>query len=594
MAKARIRRLNDPEAVGEAAADEFARCAEKAIAERGLFRVVLSGGSTLRRMLEILARSPHRESIAWSGVHFLWGDEGAVPPDHPDSNYRMACESLLDELGLPSVQVHRLAGESDDLDDAAHAYQRAIAQACDTDPEGDPPALDLVFLGIGEDGHTASLFPHTSALSPSRRWVVSNFVPRLDAPRLTLTLRILNAARHVVFLATGEEKAEVLSAIVEGPFVPDEYPAQLVDPEQGELCWLVDRAAARGLAGCEAEDDHSAGSMRSILAGDIGGTKTVLGLYEETDAGLTLRCEGVFASADYTSLETIIERFLRDSATSDGGAVQVDSACLGVAGAVIDGTADLTNLSWRVSEEKLSSHHQIPHVKLQNDLEACAYGMLELEAHELDVLQAGEHAGRRGNIAVIAAGTGLGQAMLIWDGEKHVAIATEGGHGGFAPRDDEEIGLLQFLQREFGSHVSYERVLSGPGLYNLYRYLREVSGVVEPVWLYERLQNEDPSGVISEVGNDGLDPVCTRAAQRFASIYGSEAGNMALRCMALGGVMIGGGIAPKMLPVLKNGSFLESFTNKGRFSEVLRGIEVSVALDPRTPLRGAAEVARRL
>ena len=576
------------------AAEEFARCAKAAICRRGRFNVVLSGGSTPRRMLERLAAPPFRDEVDWAAVAFFWGDERTVSPDHSDSNYRMAAQALLGSLELAPTQIHRMQGEREDLDEAARDYQAEIAHVCGVDPDGEPPSLDLVFLGMGGDGHTASLFPHTIALESTRRWVVSNFIPKLSAARLTMTPTLLNAAARVVFLITGDEKAEALTAVLEGPHAPEEYPSQLIAPEPGELLWAVDRAASAELVVSEGEGGHPStalmgtgeSSSRTILAGDVGGTKTVVALYSAAEGRVELQRETVFASASYSSLDEVLEEF-----RAAEPAAPVDAACFGVAGAVVDGHTTLTNLEWTIDEGALARSQNIPRVFLLNDLEAMAYGMLGLADDEREVLNPARDPERRGNIAVIAAGTGLGQAMLIWDGERHRAVATEGGHGNFGPRDEDEIELLRFLQRSYGSHVSYEHVVSGPGLSNIYRFLRSRSADPEPTWLADAIRLEDPSAAVGRVGVEGGDPVCVRAVEMFASIYGAEAGNLALRCVAIGGVMIGGGIAPKLLPVLRRGTFLESLFDKGHFAELLRGIEVSVALDPRTPLRGSAAYA---
>jgi len=329
---------------------------------------------------------------------------------------------------------------------------------------------------------------------------------------------------------------------------------------------------------------------RTILAGDVGGTKTVVALYHSIDRQLELKHEEIFKSAAHDSLEEVLEEFWKQTPREE-----IDAACFGVAGAVLDGVAKLTNLSWRIDAAKLRQDCELPSVHLLNDLEAMAYGMLNQGEGELIVLNPGENVSRDGNIAVIAAGTGLGEAMLIWDGERHRAVATEGGHGNFAPRSEEEILLLRFLQEEHGDYVSYEDILSGPGLFKIYRFLRQQSGEPEHAWLAERLQREDPSGVIGSVGVEDQDPVCARVVEMFASIYGSEAGNMALRCLAKGGVMVGGGIAPRLLPVLSRGGpggFVESFCDKGKFSDRMRRTRIVVATNPRTPLQGAAEFAR--
>ncbi len=325
-----------------------------------------------------------------------------------------------------------------------------------------------------------------------------------------------------------------------------------------------------------------------ILAGDIGGTKTVIALFESSAEGLRPVREEVFASREYPSLEAILTKFLE--AGQGGHAVRL--ACFGMAGPVLEGRAKITNLPWQMDESTLARAIGASSVKLLNDLEATAYGMLYLAPRDFQTLSEGT--ARKGNIAVIAAGTGLGEAILFWDGKQHRAIASEGGHADFAPRGDEEMALLGYLHRKHGEHVSYERVLSGPGLLDLYRFLRESTAQPEPRWLAESLEQGDPSAVVTETGITGKDPVCARAVEIFCSIYGAEAGNLALKCLALGGVLVGGGIAPKMLPVLTQDHFMRGFTAKGRYADLLRGLPVKIALNPRAALLGAAHYARGL
>lgn len=326
-----------------------------------------------------------------------------------------------------------------------------------------------------------------------------------------------------------------------------------------------------------------------ILAGDIGGTKTVLALFEETDGGLRQLRDATFGSTEHSSLEDILVQFLREEPR-----LPLRAGCFGVAGAVLEGKCVATNLPWILEESALASAIGAPRVKLLNDVEAAAYGMLHLQPDELQVLNPGAQSERRGNVVLIAAGTGLGEAILYWDGERFHPIASEGGHVDFAPRTDQETVLLQYLRSRFDGHVSYERVLSGPGLYNIYMCLRHHADTPEPPWLTEELRRGDPSAAVSRAGLAREDPVCVAALDMFVSIYGAEAGNMVLKCMAVGGVFIGGGIAPKILPVLQNGSFMRSFTDKGRFAELLNNIEVSVALNPRAPLIGAAHFTLHL
>jgi glucokinase len=327
-----------------------------------------------------------------------------------------------------------------------------------------------------------------------------------------------------------------------------------------------------------------------ILAGDIGGTKTVLALFEEAGGGLRRVGDAtIFASRDHPTFEEILAKFLK----SHPG-LSLRGGCFGVAGAVIDGVCKTTNLPWLLDEEVLARAIKAPRVKLLNDLEAAAYGMLFLPPNELLVLNPGSEPGRKGNVAVIAAGTGLGEAMLYWDGQRHHPLASEGGHADFAPQTDQDIDLLRYLRAKFG-HVSYERLLSGPGFFNIYCFLRDSGVAPEAAAVTEMIKRgEDPNPVIGQMGVDGTDRLSTAAMDLLITIYGAEAGNLALKCMAFGGVFVGGGIAPKLLPALQKGGFMRGFTAKGRFKGLMEGLEVKVALNPEAPLLGAAHYALRL
>ncbi len=315
-----------------------------------------------------------------------------------------------------------------------------------------------------------------------------------------------------------------------------------------------------------------------ILAGDIGGTKTVLTLYHQTGDTLCQVHDATYTSGDHSALEAILTAFL------NGAPTPLKAACFGVAGPVIDGRCVATNLPWIIEEMSLAAALGLPamHVKLLNDLEAAAFGMLQLAPDEFAVLNRGVP--QAGNIAVIAAGTGLGEAILFWDHGRFRAIATEGGHTSFSPTTDLQMDLLMDLHRRFGGHVSFERVLSGPGLSNIYTFLRRYRDTTEPDWLRAALQEGAPAPTISRYGVTGDDAVCREAVELFASIYGAESGNLALKCMGVGGVLIGGGIAPQILPILQNGGFMKHFTDKGRFGKLLQNIEVKVVLNPRAPL----------
>lgn len=296
--------------------------------------------------------------------------------------------------------------------------------------------------------------------------------------------------------------------------------------------------------------------------------------------------EGFLPSAEFESLEAVVRRFL-----ADGPSPPIAAACFGVAGPVVDGRCTTTNLPWKLDEPSLSLAIPARRVRLLNDLEAAAHGVPTLPPRDLLPLQAGQ--ARKGTMVLIAAGTGLGEAILAWDGARHVPIASEGGHAEFGPRNDLQVELLRFLQKEFG-HVSYERLVSGPGLHNIYRFLRDTGHAAEPLWLRDRIASGDPGAAVSELGLAGTDPLCSAALDLFVSVYGAEAGNLALKALALGGVFVGGGIAPRIRAKLADGRFLAAFRDKGRYSELMASIPVHLVVNPRAPLLGAATVARDL
>jgi glucokinase len=352
-----------------------------------------------------------------------------------------------------------------------------------------------------------------------------------------------------------------------------------------------------------------------ILAGDIGGTKTNLALYEWT----TGRTEPVrietFHSGDYTSLEEILEEFLtppkppiplselesesppaeNDPAGTELSAdarLELTAACFGVAGPVIDNRCQTTNLPWIVDGNTIATQFKIPRVRLLNDIEATAHGVLLLRPDEIKVLNPGTPPKQKHAMAVLAAGTGLGEAILSWDGNAYRPIPSEGGHSDFAPNNDMEIELLRYLRSQY-LHVSYERVLSGPGLHAIYEFIRD-SKKNEPTWLAEKIRVSDPAAVIAEAGLKGQAEIAKQALELFASIYGAEAGNLALKALTLDGVFLGGGIAPKLIAKLKDGAFMKSFTNKGRYKRMMSGIPVMVSMNQGTGLLGAASVAASL
>lgn len=321
-----------------------------------------------------------------------------------------------------------------------------------------------------------------------------------------------------------------------------------------------------------------------ILAGDVGGTKVLLAVFDT--AAMTIVRETTLPSRELESLESAVEAFLLGAPR-----IKVEGGCIGIAGPVMDGRSVATNLPWVVDERHLAAAAGAP-VKLINDLEAAAHGVLTLSADKFLVLQAGTPK-PGGNVALIAAGTGLGQALVVKDGQGYRVVPSEGGHASFAPADELQVDLLRFLRAEFG-HVSWERIVSGPGLANVYRFLQARAGHAAPDWLRARLQREDPGAVIGEVGLAGRDPVCVEALDLFVSVYGGQAGNLALETLSMGGLVVGGGIAPKIRPKLEDGRFMAALRAKGRMESLLASMPVKVALEARAGLLGAAHVASGL
>lgn len=322
-----------------------------------------------------------------------------------------------------------------------------------------------------------------------------------------------------------------------------------------------------------------------ILAGDIGGTKTVLALYNRNAQG-KLQCEfeQTFASREYKQFDTILDLFLQQG-------TKIDTACFGIAGPIVDQRCQTTNLPWIIDAQALATKFATPRVKLLNDLEAMAIGMLNSSAEDLIELNPNAQ-NKQGNIAVIAAGTGLGEAILYWDGQQHHPIATEGGHSDFAAQTAQQDRFLSYLRKHFNGHVSWERVLSGDGFGYLYDFLVSIS--FGPACLAVPSANDssvyasDRNAIISRLGITHEDPVCIEAVRLFAELYAAEAGNLALKCLATGGVFIGGGIAPKIRPALQSENFLRAFTAKGRFQGLLSHLSIKLSLNPNTPLIGAA------
>jgi glucokinase len=324
-------------------------------------------------------------------------------------------------------------------------------------------------------------------------------------------------------------------------------------------------------------------SKAAVLAGDIGGTKVSLGLYENRGGGLIAVAEQTRPSRELDSLEEAVREFLRGSSVA-----QVEVACFGVAGAVIGGRCHTTNLPWTLEERAIERNLGLRRVKLLNDVQAAAYGVLYLGDADLVALNDAGTGRRHGNVAILSVGTGLGE------GSAYHPIASEGGHGDFAPRTEQEIELLRFLRGKLAGHVSYERVIAGPGLFNVYEFLRDTGFAPEPAWLTAALAQGDPSANISAGSLEHDDPLCKEALALFCAILGAEAGNQVLRFLATGGIYLTGGVPPKLLPALRWGQFMAAFIAKGRFEELMRRTPVYVVLNRKAPLIGAAHYALQL
>jgi glucokinase len=323
-----------------------------------------------------------------------------------------------------------------------------------------------------------------------------------------------------------------------------------------------------------------------ILAGDVGGTKVHLALYNFEAGRLKPVRDHKFPAGEFASLDDVVKAFLTDPEEKK----QIVAACFGCPGPVRDGRLKLTNLPWTLDVRALQPSLGIEHIFLINDLEANGYGIPELKPESVFTLHAGD-TGATGHQGLISAGTGLGEALLIWDGKTHRPIPSEGGHCDFAARNDREVALLQYLRRTLNGRVSFERVVSGIGIKNVYAYLRDVEKLDEPAWLKQRLATEDPNAVIGQCSEDGSSWICFETMKIFTAAYGAEAGNIALKVLASGGMYLGGGIAPKILKTLQNGSFTSAFLDKGRMSGLLQAIPVRVILDDTCALLGAAAYA---
>jgi len=318
-----------------------------------------------------------------------------------------------------------------------------------------------------------------------------------------------------------------------------------------------------------------------LLAGDIGGTKTKLAVFSTESGPRVPLAEATFPSADYASLETLVRQFMSQVN------FPIDRASFGVAGPVVTGRATITNLPWVMDEQQLRKSLNLSSVSLLNDLAAIAHGIAILQPDEVHRLHTGKPV-LHGNIAIVAPGTGLGEAFLTWDGSRYRPHTSEGGHSSFAPADDLEIDLLRYLRTRL-SHVSYERVCSGKGIPNIYNFLKSINYAPEPPSVKERIATaDDINPIIVDTALDGTSELSVATLNMFVSILGSEAGNLALKVISTAGVYLGGGIPPRILSFLEDERFLKAFRSKGRLVKLLEQMPIHVILNPSIALFGAA------
>jgi glucokinase len=323
-----------------------------------------------------------------------------------------------------------------------------------------------------------------------------------------------------------------------------------------------------------------------VLAGDVGGTNARLAIVELNGPTARIAQESRYPSGDYPGLSPIVRRFCEEVAS------RPDRACFGIACPVVGDDCTAPNLPWTINARELAAEIGIPRTTIINDFVAAGYGIELLGPSDLATLQEGAPT-LHGPIALIGAGTGLGQGFLLWEGDHYRVLPSEGGHGDYAPNGKLQAGLLQFLRQQF-DHVSWERLLSGPGMVNAYRYLLASAVAPEQATVRAEMEKEAPATVISRHGLARTDCLSDRALDLFCEIFGAQAGNLALTVVATGGVYLAGGIAPQIAERLKSGPFLTAFRDKGRMSELLSRIPVHVIMNPNVGLLGAAAVAGRL
>ncbi len=320
-----------------------------------------------------------------------------------------------------------------------------------------------------------------------------------------------------------------------------------------------------------------------ILAGDIGGTKTLLALYNQQGECLAKQ---QYASQEATQFSVLLDDFLSQHQPD------LTRICLGVAGPIVDGDCIATNLPWHLTQADIQAQTGVTQVTLLNDLQATSWGALHLPATDFETLNPGLEK-PSGPLAVLAAGTGLGEAIIVRQARQTIVMSTEGGHSDFAAQNEREFQLLQYLQSKYGRHISYERVVSGMGIVDIYDFLVQSPyfSAIDSTARY--FENDDKASVISRLAIEKTDPACIETMRVFCRCYGAEAGNLALKTLSYGGVLLAGGIAAKNLALMKDGTFMQAFLDKGRYHDLLKTIPVKICLNPEAALYGAYQVAKK-
>lgn len=330
-------------------------------------------------------------------------------------------------------------------------------------------------------------------------------------------------------------------------------------------------------------DKIQTAGTKYILAGDIGGTKVNLALFEMSKAGIRIVKADHYPSKEFGSLTDIIQDFLKTHKEASPSA-----GCFGVAGPVVNGVSAITNLPWFVSAEEISNVTSVSNVMLINDLEATAYGLACLQENDFRTIHEGTH--NSGNIAILAPGTGLGEAGLFWDGKFYHPFATEGGHSDFSPRNGIGIELYEYLSA-IHEPVSWEHIISGPGIFSIYKFLRDIKNYAEPAWLKEEIESEDPSAAISEAALTNKEAICAETMRLFIMYTARESSNLVLKMKATGGLFLGGGIPPKISTLFSSQAFIENYYDCDRLLELVKSVPIKIIMNDKAALFGAAYYA---